>query len=106
MRAAVPGAEECISYRIPTFKIDGEAIGGFAAFKDHCSYFPFSGWVVDTLKSELSRYETHRGTIRFATDKPLPATLIKKLIKVRLQLASKKALARTGITRKSARKRK
>lgn len=80
----IPDAEETFAYNIPTFKMDGKSIIGIAAFKDHCSCFPFSGWVVEHLAGELTEYSTSKGTIRFAVDRPLPKSLVAKVIKARL----------------------
>lgn len=91
IRAAAPaGTTEGISYGIPAFKYDGPLVG-FAAFKSHCSFFPWSGAVVEALKNDLKGYETSKGTIRFAVDKPLPAALVKKLVKTRLADKERKA---------------
>ena len=76
-----PEAAEVISYRIPMFKYKGMLVG-FAAFSDHCSLFP--GALPDAFKTELKHYPTSKGTIRFPVDKPLPAALIKKLVKARI----------------------
>ena len=81
--AAPPEATEAISYRIPTFKYKG-ALLGFAAFSDHCSFFPMSAAVVAAFKNELRNFETSKGTIRFPLDKPLPAALVKKVVKARI----------------------
>ena len=78
-----PETTEAISYRIPTFKYKGLLVG-FAAFSTHCSLFPMSGSVVEAFKSELKGFETSKGTIRFPVDKPLPAALLKKLVKARI----------------------
>lgn len=75
-------ATEGISYGIPTFKYKG-TLASFAAFSGHCSLFPGAGPTVE-FKDELKRFQTSKGTIRFALDKPLPATLLKKLIKARI----------------------
>jgi len=83
----LPKAEQCISYQIPTFKIDGKAIAGFAAFKNHCSYFPMSGSVLDKLGKAVAKYQTSKGTLQFKADHPLPKTLVKKLIQVRMAQA-------------------
>ncbi len=80
----LPTAEQCISYQIPTFKVDGKAIAGFAAYKNHCSYFPMSGAVLDKLGKEVTKYQTSKGTLRFGIDNPLPKALVKKLIRVRM----------------------
>jgi uncharacterized protein YdhG (YjbR/CyaY superfamily) len=74
------GATEVISYRIPVVKYKGMLVG-YAAFKDHCSLFGMSGTLLGPFKEELKKYSTSKGTIRFAIDKPLPATLIKRLVK-------------------------
>ena len=73
-------ATEVISYRIPCVKYKGMLVG-YAAFQDHCSLFGMSSTLLGPLKEELKNYSTSKGTIRFAVDKPLPATLIKKLVK-------------------------
>jgi len=73
-------ATEVISYRIPCVKYKGMLVG-YAAFPDHCSLFGMSSTLLGPLKEDLKNYSTSKGTIRFAIDKPLPATLIKKLVK-------------------------
>ena len=73
-------ATEVISYRIPMVKYKGMLVG-YAAFPDHCSLFGMSGTLVDEHREDLKKYSTSKGTIRFPVDKPLPATLIKKLVK-------------------------
>jgi uncharacterized protein YdhG (YjbR/CyaY superfamily) len=83
IKAAAPMASEVISYQMPMYKQHGMVIG-FAAFKDHCSIFPGSA-VMDAHKQELKRYSTSKGTIRFPVNKPLPATLVKKLVRARIK---------------------
>jgi len=84
IRSAVPPeATEAISYRIPTFQYKGGLLG-FAAFSSHCGLYPMSATVVEALRNELERYETSKGTIRFPLNKPLPAALVKKIVKVRI----------------------
>jgi uncharacterized protein YdhG (YjbR/CyaY superfamily) len=80
---APPEATEGISYGIPTFKYKG-MLASFAAFSDHCSLFPGSGPTIE-FKNELKNFQTSKGTIRFAPNKPLPATLLKKLVKARIK---------------------
>ena len=82
IKAAAPMASEVISYQMPMYKHHGMVVG-FAAFKDHCSIFPGAA-VMDSHKEELSRYDTSKGTIRFPANKPLPAALVKKLVKARI----------------------
>lgn len=79
IKAAAPQATEVISYQMPMYKQHGMLMG-FAAFKNHCSLFPGSK-AIEIHKNELKAYETSKGTIRFPVDKPLPATLVKKLVK-------------------------
>ena len=79
---APPEATEGISYGIPMFKYKG-MLAGFAAFSDHCSLFPGAGPTVE-FKNDLKNFQTSKGTIRFAPDKPLPATLLKKIVKSRI----------------------
>jgi uncharacterized protein YdhG (YjbR/CyaY superfamily) len=85
--AAVPDAEQCISYAVPGFKVGGKTIAGFAAFKNHLSYLPHSGSVFPELTNELAGYEKSSGALRFPVDRPLPAELVKKLVAVRLRQA-------------------
>ena len=82
VKAAVPKATEVISYQMPMYKHHGMLVG-FAAFKDHCSFFP-GAKPIATHKDELKAYETSKGTIRFPIGKPLPAALVKKLVKTRV----------------------
>ena len=80
--AAPPEATEAISYGMPAFKYKGPLIW-FAAFSDHCSLFPTAS-VIEAYKKELKGFSTSKGTIHFTTDKPLPAALVKKLVKARV----------------------
>jgi uncharacterized protein YdhG (YjbR/CyaY superfamily) len=81
----VPEAEQCISYGMPAFKVAGRTVAGFAAFKHHLSYLPHSGSVLSTLAGDLTGYETSKGALRFAIDKPLPRPLVKKLVTARMR---------------------
>ena len=84
IRSAVPPeATEAITYGIPTFKYKGSLLA-FAAFKNHCSLFPMSLAVIAGFKNELKGFHTSKGTIHFPQDKPLPAALVKKMVKARL----------------------
>ena len=80
----VPAAEQVISYRVPAFRVNGTTVAGFAAFRDHLSYLPFSGSVLPQLADELQGYTMTKSALHFAVDRPLPKTLVKKLIAVRL----------------------
>src|SRR5471032_3349256 len=85
----IPEAEQCISYGMPAFRLHGKVVAGFAAFKNHLSYFPHSGSVLPELADDLVRYTASKGTLQFAVDKPLPKALVKKLIAVRQQQLAK-----------------
>jgi uncharacterized protein YdhG (YjbR/CyaY superfamily) len=84
LRKLLPGAVETISYRMPTFKVDGNAVAGFAFFKTHCGYYPFSGSMVPVLKAQFDGYATSKSGVTFLPDKPLPAKLVKMLVQARL----------------------
>ena len=81
----IPNAEQGISYAMPAFRLNGKVVAGFAAFKNHLSYLPHSGSVLAELADDVAGYVTSKGALQFAIDKPLPKTLVKKLIAVRLR---------------------
>lgn len=83
IRAAAPKAEECVSYQIPAFRQNGVLVG-FGATAKHCAFFPFNSTTVAAHKAELKGYDTSKGAIRFQPEKPLPAALVRKLVKARL----------------------
>ena len=83
----VPEAEQCMSYGLPAFKLDGMTIAGFAAFKNHLSYLPHSGSVIPELADEVATYTTSKGVLRFPVDRPLPEDLVEKLIFARIRQA-------------------
>ena len=83
IRAAAPkDASEGISYGMPAFRYKG-ALVAYAAFKKHCSLFPMQASLIDEMKDELKAYRTAKGTLQFPMDKPLPAALVKKIVKYR-----------------------
>jgi uncharacterized protein YdhG (YjbR/CyaY superfamily) len=82
----IPNSEEVISYGFPGYRIDGKIICGFDAFKNHCSFFPHSSLVIPELEKELVNYKTSKGALQFAIDKPLPKSLVTKLIKTRIRI--------------------
>lgn len=84
IRAIIPGAKECISYRIPAFRLNGVVVAGFCATAKGCSYFPFSGSTLKTLGHYVSRYDQTKSSLHFSPDDPLPLTLVRKLIKARM----------------------
>ena len=83
VRAAAPEAVEAISYQMPAFKERGRILVYFAAFKDHCSFFPASGAVMEELGDELEPYFAGKGTLRFTVEHPIPARLVRKIVKLR-----------------------
>jgi uncharacterized protein YdhG (YjbR/CyaY superfamily) len=85
IRSILPDAEECISYRIPAFRHNGVVVAGFCATSKGCSYFPFSGSTLKTLARDLGRYEQTKSSLHFSTDEPLPASLVRKLIRARIK---------------------
>ena len=84
IRAAAPKAEECISYGIAAYRLNGMLVG-FDATGTHCAFYLMSSSMVAAHKDELSRYDTSKGTIRFQADAPLPAALVRKLVKARIR---------------------
>jgi uncharacterized protein YdhG (YjbR/CyaY superfamily) len=85
----IPDAEQVISYRVPAFRVGGKTVAGFAAFRDHLSYLPFSGSVLRRLADELEGYTMTKSALHFPVDRPLPKTLVRKLISMRLAEAAK-----------------
>ena len=84
IRAAAPKeATEKLSYGMPAFHYKG-ALVGYAAFKEHCSFFPMSASLLDDFAEDVKGYRTSKGTLQFAQDKPLSAALVKKLVQARV----------------------
>jgi uncharacterized protein YdhG (YjbR/CyaY superfamily) len=83
IRAAAPDAEECISYQLPAFRLNGMLVA-FGATANHCAFYPMSASTVAAHKDDLKDYDTSKGTIRFQPDHPLPAALVRKLVKARI----------------------
>jgi len=84
IRAAAPKAEEVISYQIPMFKYHGPLVF-FAAFRNHCSFYVVSKPIMETFSSELKPWDTSGTTIHFSAKNPLPASLVKKIVKARIE---------------------
>jgi uncharacterized protein YdhG (YjbR/CyaY superfamily) len=84
IRSVAPEAEECISYQIAAFRLNGMLVG-FGATANHCALYLMSATMVESHKDELKGYDTSKGTIRFQPDEPLPASLVRKLVKARLE---------------------
>ena len=83
IRAAAPQATECISYQIPAFKHHGLLVG-FAALPNHCTFHIMSTAVLNAHKDELKGFSLNKASIRFPANRPLPATLVTKLVKARI----------------------
>src|SRR5438552_6775156 len=83
IKAAAPNAEECISYQVPAFRLNGKFLVAYGAAANHCAFYP--GSTVKALKDELKSYDTSKGTIRFSAGKPLPSALVRKLVRLRIE---------------------
>jgi uncharacterized protein YdhG (YjbR/CyaY superfamily) len=99
IQAAVPEAEECITYRLPAFRLDGRILVAFGARTSHCALYPMSSLTVAAHPSELAGFDTSEGTIRFQPDHPLPAALVRKLLKHRMaeNAARRRSSARASL---------
>ena len=96
IRSAAPRAQECISYGIPAFRIDGRLLVAFGAASNHCAFYP-GAYPIKAHKGELEAYDTSKGTIRFSARSPLPAKLVRKLVKARIsEYGSRKPPAARG----------
>ena len=84
IRAAAPEAEECISYGLPAFRLKGRMLVAFGATARHCSFYPMSGVTIARHREALQGYETSKGTIHFQPNRPLPATLVRRLVRERI----------------------
>jgi uncharacterized protein YdhG (YjbR/CyaY superfamily) len=80
IQAAAPEAEECISYQLPAFRFKGKLLVAYGAAANHCAFYP--GSLVEEIKDELKGYDISKGTIRFPANKPLPAALVRKLVRL------------------------
>jgi uncharacterized protein YdhG (YjbR/CyaY superfamily) len=84
IKAAAPKAEECISYGLAAFRLDGHPLVAFGAWEKHCAFYPMSGSLLRTLKADVKPYQTSKGTLQFLPDKPLAPALVRKLVKARM----------------------
>ena len=82
--AAAPAAEEAISYAAPAFRYRGRPLVAYAAAKGHCSFFPMSPAVLDTVRSELDGFELSKGTVRFTPGHPIPEDVIARIVHARM----------------------
>lgn len=84
IRAAAPKAVECISYGLPAFELAGKKLVAFGAGKAHCAFYPMSSATIEAHRPLLQEYRTSKGTIRFTAEAPLPAALVRTLVKARI----------------------
>ena len=85
IQTTAPNAEGCISYGIPAFRLNRRLLVFFAAWANHCAFYPGSTATLKNFHNELRNFQTSKGTIRFSPDKPLPVALVKKLVKTRIE---------------------
>lgn len=103
IHAAAPRVEECIGYGLAAFRLNGRLLVAFGAWKNHCALYPMSSRTAAVFQEELKNFEPSKGTIRFTTDKPLPAALVKKLVKARIaENVEKEKERRRGAPAKAA----
>jgi uncharacterized protein YdhG (YjbR/CyaY superfamily) len=100
IRKAVPGAEEVISYQIPTFKLHGAYVVYFAGWKQHYSLYPATDHLVAAFKDDLVPYKVDKGTIRFPLSQPVPVQLIERIAKFLAKEASERARAKLAGSKK------
>src|SRR3982074_517434 len=81
IHVGAPNAEECISYGIPAFRLNGRSLVFFGAWANHCALYPGSSATLKKFRNELRNFQTSKGTLRFPPDKPMPVALVKKLLK-------------------------
>jgi len=105
IKSAAPGAEECISYQLPSFRLDGRMLASFGAWTDHCAFYP-GAFPIVANKKELKAYKTSKGTIQFPAEKPLPATLVRKLIKSGIAERAAKQLRKAAAAKTATRRRR
>ena len=96
IKAAAPRAEECISYGIPAFRLDGRLLVHFGAAAKHCAFYP--GAIVQDFEAELAGYDLSKGTIRFPPESPLPAALIRKIVRAQVARRAKSGQRQTRRT--------
>ena len=84
IRATAPKAEECISYQLAAFRLNGSPLVAMGATANHCAFYLMSGSMVEAYKDELKDYDTSKGTIRFQAERPLPVAIVRKLVKARI----------------------
>jgi uncharacterized protein YdhG (YjbR/CyaY superfamily) len=96
---AVREAEECISYQIPAFKLNGRILLYFAGWKEHCSVYPASDAMMAAFPGELERYRVSKGTLRFPLSEPVPVKLIGRIAKFRAEELGTRKPAKAAATK-------
>ncbi|MHC1763819.1 MAG: iron chaperone [Verrucomicrobiia bacterium] len=86
IQAIAPEAQECISYGVAAFRLHGKPLVAVGASANHCAFYPMDGTTVEAHREDLSGFEIRKGTIHFQPDKPLPAELLRKLVKARIAI--------------------
>lgn len=104
IRSAVPEAQECISYQIPSYKLHGTPVIYFAAWKQHYSLYPATNGVLEAFKKDLAGYEVSKGTIRFPLTQPVPVKLIRRIARFRAELVIDRAKPKLAATKRSSTK--
>ena len=84
IKAAAPRAEECISYGLAAFRLDGHPLVAMGGWADHCSFYPMSAVTLRSLKDDVKQFQTSKGTLQFSPNQPLPAALVRKVVKARI----------------------
>jgi len=84
IHAVAPNVEECISYGIPAFRLNGRSLVFFGAWANHCAFYPGSSTMLKKFRDDLEGFQVSKGTVRFTPDNPLPIVLVKKLVKARI----------------------
>jgi uncharacterized protein YdhG (YjbR/CyaY superfamily) len=95
IRSVAPAAEECISYGIPAFRLNGMLVG-FAAHANHCALYAWNATTIADFSDELKGFDTSKGTIRFTPDKPLTEALVRHLVEAKVAKNAERAKARRG----------
>jgi uncharacterized protein YdhG (YjbR/CyaY superfamily) len=84
LHKVLPRATDAMKYGMPAVLLDGIGVAGYASFKEHCGYFPFSSAVLDRAGDTVARYSTSKGGLKFAVDRPLPVGVVRRLVRLRL----------------------
>jgi uncharacterized protein YdhG (YjbR/CyaY superfamily) len=85
IRTVAPQVEECVSYGIPAFRLNGRSLVFFGAWTNHCAFYPGSSTTLKEFRKDLKGFQIAKGTIRFTPEKPLPVALVKKLVQSRIR---------------------